>query len=514
MSLTFAMTSLLTAIVYHQPFCIVHIVETTYSINYDHIPVPFMLSKLCRTSECHDRKNALNGSLQMSSNFTPKLKNLVCFVGALLLTETHYSHHTEPELLPQWRQLMSHKYFLGLPYTEGVETIVVPESFYMFSDNIQHTMADKYSVGIFIGELISWHYIHLPPIFVIHIFSSASATVTKGWVECRYCGGDELYEFECAEETQCVQIMWQRYKMAMDEGKNVAWVMNWLPIDYIIGTLDKKQFCPMRLKRKTANCYSKQLELAAGVLFSELNASAVMKPSKLETLPSQLPCVSTVATLAGYKYELILTAHTSSFLFITSDSVIKKGRSKFGYLAFDFHVWFLMFLAVATIAVILSSYDIGHMSCLNIFFGKIVEVFAVLLDQANFTEITLDHRNGSRRAVVTTWLISAMLLSIFYNSVFKCDFVLETQYETKWKELIEISNFTIYVGVDLENESKHGTCDKVYYRSCDGSALVKHPGFSDRDTCALLSLSSTCESRNPSGSEKSKIYREHISWLI
>ena len=53
---------------------------------------------------------------------------------------------------------------------------------------------------------------------------------------------------------------------------------------------------------------------------------------------------------------------------------------------------------------------------------------------------------------------------------------------------MEISNFSLYFGVHIENNSMDNSCESTYYKSCDGMQLVTHPGFSDRGACALMSL--------------------------
>ena len=463
--------SLFAAVLRHQPSCIVHIVETVYSPNYTNVLVPFILSKLCPHRECSKTETEV---IKSRSAKRPTLKNLFCFVGALLLSETHYEHYADQQWLSRLDQLMSHSYILGLPYPHNINIMTASQYFFIF-DNVLHVTSDTVATGALVEALISLRYVHLPPIFVIRCVTSGVATVTNRWFVCHYCGGKEFYEFECTEETACVHRMWEKYRIAIDDGKSVAWVINRLPIKSIVRTFEKQKYCPMTLKRKTTNCYSRRLELTAGVVFAELNTTAVNKPSELEIFATEMPSLYTTETLGGNNQELVLTGHSSSFLFITTDSVVKSGRSLFGYLtnAFDLRVWYVISLAVAAIATILTYYETAQMSHLSAFLLKIIQTSAVLLDQAYFPDRATHHRNVSRRAFVATWLMSALVLSVSYKCMFKCHQIFEPQYETKWKDLVEISNFSIYFGIHKENDDGHLSCERTYFRSCDGTDLVR-----------------------------------------
>ena len=474
---------LLRAILHQQHFCIVHIVEITHGLDYPDVPVPVILSKLHPTSE--GNRNSQHVNLHRSTSFLPNLKNLLCFVGVLLLSGPRYMNYLEPLRSTQLTHLMSHRYFLGLPQGIRSEIVVVPDYFFIFDDGIQLATASTFALDFFVKESISSRHDHLPPVFVI---PSSSDVVSTGWFVCHYCGGKEIYDFECADETSCVESLWQMYRAAIQDGKNVGWVINWLPIKSIVETFDRRKYCPMTLKTKKSKCYSRKLELAAGVLFAELNGTAIMKAAELQVIPVRLPSMHTAGTLRDSSLELVLTGHSPAFLFITSDSVTKVDTSPFGYLtsAFNFCVWYLMCVAVATIAIILSTYELSRIG-LNALMAKIIQTYVVLVDQAHFREGSA-RRNVSRSVLVATWLISALFLSVSYKCIFKSHYIFEPQYQTRWKELIEISNFTLYFGVHVENKSRDHSCESTYYKSCDEMNLVTRVGFSDRGACALTSL--------------------------
>ena len=496
--------SLLSAVLRQLHPCIVHAIEFTHSLDYTDLPAPFILSKAQQRCVNCTGVSSINPNVCRRTNLVAQnLRRLYCYFGILLLSGPDYAQYFENELWNPVQDLMSHRYVLGWPCNSGNPSedsrqVFLPEYFILFDNQLRQdsNLADPGSgSSAFSKYSISSRFRrgHLPPVFLLPSSSLAdfSSIVVKGWFICHYCSVQEFYGFDCKEEISCAQNLWRTYAVAVDKGKNVVWVTNDAPIDAFVDTFDGGRYCPMTLKLQTSNCYSQEVELTVGIIFAELNHTNAKALNPWEGHP-HLPSVQTPSTGIVNNGALVPTGYSSSFQFITSDSVTKVGNNPLGLLTqpFQLAVWPLILFSIAAVLSTMTSPE--ETITMNAVVSNTLKTSAVLVGQGQpdlEIVITLPALRTTYARIIplSTWLILAMVISVSCSCMYTINYTFEPQYQTKWTELIEISNFTLYFGVQLEKNSRR-RCKNVYFRACDGQELVTNAGFFDRGACALVHL--------------------------
>ncbi|CAG7733869.1 unnamed protein product [Allacma fusca] len=151
-----------------------------------------------------------------------------------------------------------------------------------------------------------------------------------------------------------------------------------------------------------------------------------------------------------------ITGSTSTFKFITSDGITRKSDETFQRFIIPFQPSFWYFLLGTLILTAFFMTIILYKMQPNVslprkFMGTLAKLLYVLLEQdADYNEMTVMAARFSKGALIT-WLVAAIVITNAYKGVVNSNFVFSFPYETKWRTLMDLSNFKLYL--PTKNES-------------------------------------------------------------
>ena len=341
----------------------------------------------------------------------------------------------------------------------------------------------------------------LPPVFIF-LYSklkSASAYPNEsvgtgelkyGYFFCWYCeaGPNQFFDFDCPIHSDCTELMLETYFLAIGGGKNVKWgFVDTNDVDSI-PPFKKTTFCVFP-SHSSKSCVRDLSELAVvNFLFEPLNSTVLMYPVEWEVNYIQLEYFPTVHTLMdrqnpGHCY-FYKTGFTLEHRFITADGVQSDNTSLDVYVKpFKASLWYALLCMSVILAILWTAAEKSPLrrTTGGDLLWNVVRVITLQQEgPAPVPEkLSLLMTDPFRIVLVVLMLIST-IVSNAYRGFVGCNQLLTTKNSTKWRNLQELDDFTLYFA--FESPACHVLSNGVI--NISSKAFCKFVSFAVNETLA------------------------------
>ncbi|CAG7733561.1 unnamed protein product [Allacma fusca] len=328
----------------------------------------------------------------------------------------------------------------------------------------------------------SFRYPSLPPVFIL-IFDHQDQTSgdeincnVLGYFYCWYCTDlkhvlieeSNYYatklqniSFVCQDPKNCYQIMMGVYSDTIKNGRSVVWrvatnTSSLIPLAKTATNESPFQIKnPLSLRNATRIFALRQLNLS----FGDWNVGPWDPTAAVFTKGDEF------LHIMGDK---ILIGRTHAYKFITPDRVFQRKLSASGiYLSpLESSLWYVLlglsaFIVMLMILVSCFSKEHRKWSPIHIVI-HFIWIFCAFLEQSRECHEGRRKESGTfdvhsmrfRNTVFGAWLLMIVILVNGYKGALKSDFSLDFPFETEWKSLYDLKNFTLYMPIgDCEKNS-------------------------------------------------------------
>ena len=459
-----------------------------------------------------DDSKVLASMQQKISNRTAgNLRFMKCILTAIAIPDNSWIGNTGvshvwndcKSLVRALRILMLHKYMLR--YSARVQW-VLPETIILIGNT-------KLPEAKQVANLLFTRKSHIPPILFFPSPNHPQIFPLLGNFVCWYCGMEaDFFQFECQHAQSCSHTMKAAFEGALQHGENVRWSL-------IDGLRGSEEFGAVPINRRikkngpfvyqrpvSGHCSVYIVDGVLSCLFEGFNWTISGSREELQVTPT----VKRSLVLQPNYWDpitFVATGHAMSFKFITADNVIRKG-SIFCSLTDPFQpaVWLLAGLGIAVISSVsaASAFKTSFLQCWTSTVSNILVFSSAFIDQspefptqkALYPKICV----AVHKLLLLNWIITALVLSTYYKSIMKSNYVFEPKYSTNWSRLAEMTNFTFYFAYgDLGltctcregeyltwNRRTKGGWKKFWEKTCEKISKYHTPDSNFDDQCALF----------------------------
>ncbi|CAG7785633.1 unnamed protein product [Allacma fusca] len=314
---------------------------------------------------------------------------------------------------------------------------ILPESIYfVFLRNKTPVLEDSF-VRLHFG-------INFERVFVLSLVEMRNFT---GVFICKFCKSNKKYyyfqKFTCMTLESCVTEMSAAYVSSVANGRNTAWRL----IDYMGGDEAVSQTYPSNeTKRRSSKWLMKAV---AHFLFNENNRTRNTSmfefrngPTIIFRTPAHFESRNRV-----FQTEMYHLGQTDHHIFITPDRVFNRHMTyEILILPFSKDFWLALFLLSGAIISCLTVTADGKLTSTSVT-SEILFVISVLLEKCEKCSCPLKTsvvRYRIHFSITMSFMLVAIVITNAYKGSLKSDFQIQRPYETEWKNLVDLHNFSYY----------------------------------------------------------------------
>ena len=414
--------------------CVVHLIEYEPNlVDYSLLKIPFLKSSTKGRQKSISREGVF------------KTSNVQCFVSVFLMEGNEFS--------PTYTEESAH------PFQYITQSLNVYQNLVLFLGHVAQSNNGKLS---FIKSLNQQTF--LTPVFYIQYGLQSPSEVTLGWQGpqkvtltrgffiCKYCSpiGYVFKHFTCPSGQSCYSNMITAYEEQIDKGRNVLWhvyndpwslepdlyeiVIN-RPSD--IDTVDDAKTVTMAFLLQGQN----------RTLIKEAKAVGSLITENLYETPKVIRKIDRIYA----RGSLHLLDNGRGYVFITSDEVYDVYDLKSFYIApFLSTVWYVLIGLVAFLTLALSLAYIGFygFSNMQIVWETFLWLMGSLLEQSGMKYVPMVTTNvvisKFSKTILGVWVLGCIPLLGFFKGRISASYSIATPYGTKWQQLQQLANFTLY----------------------------------------------------------------------
>ena len=315
---------------------------------------------------------------------------------------------------------------------------------------------DSFDWNSFTGKLYGGARGDLALVFVF--LSSQDSNLTYSRIAafyCHYCPKNQTWwNFSCGSNLRdCSSSMRLMLHSGFRRGENIPWrygaqvgrrKTHALP-------LEKSEFCPLTLK--PSSCGVRLRDEVVNFLLEVLNWTFIQQVGDAGSRGVPVISYDTISP-SRYPIDAFIPGDSSTFRFITSDSVTPVGSSfgNFFLSPFDTNTWVCLGVTSFVIAIVLAAFSSEENLAIAATFSALSS-FSVLVDQFGIeTNKTERHAAFVRSVIVLPWLFVALVITNAYKGIMKSNYVLETTYSTPWESLSQMKGFAFIFAYDANAE--------------------------------------------------------------